>query len=162
MSEQISVKTNLNRFPQICSRRLWTHLILNVESKYKQKYHNSKELKTLSQQAAFWKHSEKRKIAKNKQFLLLPQYFPLWVMGYPFNYRDFLYFKPPADSMFSTLLTKYVQSRLLHNCCCRERVKDPNRNRFQMPWWASSAFGIFLYKRREHWLFHQEADIKRD
>ena len=34
----------------------------------------------------------KEEIAQNEQFLLLPQYFPLLVIGYPFNYRDFLFF----------------------------------------------------------------------
>ena len=43
-------------------------------------------------------------IAQNKQFLLLPQCFPLLVIGYPFNYIEILYF-----------LTKYVQS-LLQKC----------------------------------------------
>ena len=28
----------------------------------------------------------------NEQFLLLPQCFPLLVIGYPFNYRDVLFF----------------------------------------------------------------------
>ena len=40
----------------------------------------------------------KEEIAQNKQFLLLPQCFPLLVIGYPFNYRDFLF------------LSKYTQS----------------------------------------------------
>ena len=31
-------------------------------------------------------------IAQNEQFLLLPNCFPLLVIGYPFNYRDFLFF----------------------------------------------------------------------
>ena len=34
----------------------------------------------------------KEEIAQNEKFLLLPQYFPLLVIGYPFNYRDFLFF----------------------------------------------------------------------
>ena len=34
----------------------------------------------------------KEEIAQNEQFLLLSQCFPLLVMGYPFNYRDFLFF----------------------------------------------------------------------
>ena len=34
----------------------------------------------------------KEEIAQNEQFLLLPQCFPLLVIGYPFNCRDFLYF----------------------------------------------------------------------
>ena len=34
----------------------------------------------------------KEEIAQNKQFLLLPQCFPLLVIGYPFNYRDFSIF----------------------------------------------------------------------
>ena len=29
---------------------------------------------------------------QNEQFLLLPQCFPLLVIGYPFNYRDFTFF----------------------------------------------------------------------
>ena len=48
----------------------------------------------------------KEDIAQNEQFLLLPQCFPLLVIGYPFNY----------------ILTKYVQSRLLQNCRMREMV----------------------------------------
>ena len=35
---------------------------------------------------------KKEEIAQNEQFLLLPQCFPLLVIGYPFNYRDFLFF----------------------------------------------------------------------
>ena len=34
----------------------------------------------------------KEEIAQNLQFLLLPQCFPLLVISYPFNYRDFLFF----------------------------------------------------------------------
>ena len=34
----------------------------------------------------------KEEIAQNKYFLLLPQCLPLLFIGYPFNYRDFLYF----------------------------------------------------------------------
>ena len=50
---------------------------------------------------AFWRLCSRRlfenivtkeDIAQNKQFLLLPQCFPLLVIGYPFNYRDFLSF----------------------------------------------------------------------
>ena len=34
----------------------------------------------------------KEVIAQNKQFLLLPQCFPHFVIGYPFNYIDFRFF----------------------------------------------------------------------
>ena len=34
----------------------------------------------------------KEEIAQNEQFLLLPQCFPLLVIGYPFNDRDFPFF----------------------------------------------------------------------
>ena len=34
----------------------------------------------------------KEEIAQNVQFILLPQCFPLFVIGYPFNYGDFLLF----------------------------------------------------------------------
>ena len=34
----------------------------------------------------------KEEIAQNEQFLLLPQCFLLLVIGYPFNFRDFLFF----------------------------------------------------------------------
>ena len=34
----------------------------------------------------------KEEIAQNVQFLLLPQCFPLLVIGYPFNYGDFIFF----------------------------------------------------------------------
>ena len=54
----------------------------------------------------------KEGIAQNEQLLLLPQCFPLLVIGYPFNYRD------------TYLLTTYFQSRLLQICRMRERVKN--------------------------------------
>ena len=38
---------------------------------------------------SFLKTVTKEEIAQNEQFLLLPQCFPLLVIGYPFNYRDF-------------------------------------------------------------------------
>ena len=42
----------------------------------------------------FLKTVTKEEIAQNKQFLLLPQCFPLLVfIGYPFNYRDFPFFE---------------------------------------------------------------------
>ena len=34
----------------------------------------------------------KEEISQNEQFLLLPPCFPLLIIGYPFNYRDFLCF----------------------------------------------------------------------
>ena len=57
----------------------------------------------------------KEEIAQNEQFLLLPQRFPLLVIGYPFNYRDFLFFD------------KYVQSHMLQICYMRERVNSNSR-----------------------------------
>ena len=39
-----------------------------------------------------WLFENKVTKEENKQFLLLPQCFPLLVIGYPFNYRDFLLF----------------------------------------------------------------------
>ena len=59
---------NLNPFPHIyafwrlCSRRFFGNIVTKEE------------------------------IAQNVQFLLLPQCFPLFVIGYPFNYGDFLCF----------------------------------------------------------------------
>ena len=46
----------------------------------------------------------KEEIARNEQFLLLPQCFPLLVIGYPFNSRDFpffdkIYSKPSAAEL---------------------------------------------------------------
>ena len=50
---------------------------------------------------AFWRFCSRRifenivtkeEIAQNEQFLLLTQCFPLLVIGYPFNYQDFLFF----------------------------------------------------------------------
>ena len=50
---------------------------------------------------AFWRLCSRRlfenivtkgEIAQSEQFHLLPQYFPLLVIGYPFNYKDFLVF----------------------------------------------------------------------
>ena len=40
----------------------------------------------------FEKIVTKEEIAQNEQFLLLSQCFPLLIIGYPFNYSDFLYF----------------------------------------------------------------------
>ena len=77
----------------------------------------------------------KEEIAQNEQFLLLPQCFPLLVIGDPFNYTDFLF------------LTKYVRSRL-QNCRMRERVKafannadsgQTGHNELSLPKYASFA-----------------------
>ena len=48
---------------------------------------------TLSDASLFENIVTKEEIAQNEQFLLLPQCFPLLVIGYPFNYRDFLFFE---------------------------------------------------------------------
>ena len=64
------------------------------------------------QQTAFENIVAEEEFAQNEQFLLLPQCFPLSIIGYPFNYKDFLF------------LTKYVQSRLFQNCHIRARVKS--------------------------------------
>ena len=53
---------HIDAFGRICSRRLFENIV------------------------------RKEEIAQNVQFLLLPQCFPLLVIGYPFNYRDFLLF----------------------------------------------------------------------
>ena len=44
------------------------------------------------QQTAFENIVTKEEIAQNEQFLLLPQCFPLLVIGYPFNYYRFSFF----------------------------------------------------------------------
>ena len=77
--------------------------------------HIDRRFLTPLQQTTFWKHSDKRRNCSNEQFLLLPQCFPLLVIDYPFNYRDFPFFD------------KISSSRLLRKCFMRERVK----NRFQ-------------------------------
>ena len=53
---------HINAFGRLCSRRLFENIVTKEE------------------------------IAQNVQFLFLPQCFPLLVIGYPFNYRDFLCF----------------------------------------------------------------------
>ena len=53
----------------------------------------------------------KEEIAQNMQFLLLPQCFQLFVIGYPFNYNIEIFY----------VLTKYILSVLLQNCRMRER-----------------------------------------
>ena len=58
-------------FWRICSRRL---------------------LKTLQRKEIFENIVTKEEIAQNEQFFLLPQCFRLLVIGYPLNYRDFLFF----------------------------------------------------------------------
>ena len=68
----------------------------------------------------------KEEIAQNEQFLLLPQCFPLFVIGYPFNYRDILFFDKICSKSSAAKLSyegkKYIQSRLLQNCRMRERA----------------------------------------
>ena len=54
--------THIDAFWRLCSRRLFENIVTKGE------------------------------IAQNVQFLLLPQRFPLFVIGYPFNYGDFLFF----------------------------------------------------------------------
>ena len=49
----------IDAFRRLCSRRLFKNIVTKEE------------------------------IAQNEQFLLLTQCFPLLVIGYPFNYRDF-------------------------------------------------------------------------
>ena len=56
------VRLPLNTIWRLCSRRLFENIVTKEE------------------------------IAQNVQFLLLTQCFPLLVIGYPFNYRDFLFF----------------------------------------------------------------------
>ena len=47
----------------------------------------------------------KEEIAQNEQFLLLPQCFPLLVISYPFNYRDFQFF---GQNMFKVACCRIV------------------------------------------------------
>ena len=49
----------------------------------------------------------KEEIAQNEQFLLLPQCFLLLVIGYPFNYRDFL--------LFDKICSKSSAAKLLYD-----------------------------------------------
>ena len=53
---------HIDAFRRICSRRLFENIVTKEEN------------------------------AQNKQFLLLKQCFPLFVIGYPFNYRNFPFF----------------------------------------------------------------------
>ena len=94
-------KSKINPFPHIdafrrlCSRRLFENIVTKEE------------------------------IAQNMQFLLFPQCFPLFVIGYPFNYGDFLFF----------------DSCLLQNCRMRERVKSYLDHLSSM-----GSIGITLYQ----------------
>ena len=47
----------------------------------------------------------KEEIAQNEQFLLLPQSFPLLVIGYQFNYRDFLFFNKIRSKLSAAVLS---------------------------------------------------------
>ena len=47
----------------------------------------------------------KEEIAQNEQFLLLPQCFPLLVIGYPFNHRDFLFFDKICSKLSAAVLS---------------------------------------------------------
>ena len=66
---------HLDAFWRLCSRRLFENIVTKEE------------------------------IAQNEQFLLLPQCFPLLVIGYPYNYRDFLSF----DKIYSKLSAAELQ-----------------------------------------------------
>ena len=69
------------------------------------------------QQTAFFENIvTQEEIAQNEQFLLLPQYFPFLVIGYPLNYRNVL-----------LKYTKYIQIRLLQNCRMMEWVNQSVR-----------------------------------
>ena len=96
---------------------------------------------------AFWRHCSRRlfenivtkeEIAHNEHFLLLPQCFPLLVIGYPFNYTciEIFYF-----------LTKYVQSRLLQKCRKRERIKESYGRISYIP----SSIDAFTYQISTTW-----------
>ena len=47
----------------------------------------------------------KQEIAKNQQFILLPQCFPLLAIGYPFSYRDFLSFDKICSKLSASELS---------------------------------------------------------
>ena len=64
------------------------------------------------QQNAFWKHSDKRRNCTKSAISPFATMFPLLVIGYPFNYRDFLFF-------FYKL---HVQRHRLQNYRMREMV----------------------------------------
>ena len=60
--ERVNPFPHINAFGRLCSRRLFENIVTKEE------------------------------IAQNVQFLLLPQCFPLLLIGYPFNDGDFLCF----------------------------------------------------------------------
>ena len=68
----------------------------------------------------------KEEIAQNEQFLLLPQCYPLSVIGYPFNYRDFLFF----DKIFSKSSAAELSMRERFTLSMRERFTLSMRERF--------------------------------
>ena len=55
----------------------------------------------------------KEEIAQNEQFLLLPRYFPLLVIGYPFNYRDFLFFEGKCFSNKQQICSRSLKNKLV-------------------------------------------------
>ena len=62
LGKRLNPFPHINAFERLCSRRLFENIVTKEE------------------------------IAQNVQFLLLPQCFQLFVIGYPFNYGDFLCF----------------------------------------------------------------------
>ena len=86
----------------------------------------------------------KEEIAQNVQLLLLPRCFPLLVRGYPFNYRDFLFF---YKNMFKVV-------------CCRIVVWGKGLNSFQCSysmhtsnifWWSCLSINQNNFNNLSRW-----------
>ena len=70
----------------------------------------------------------KEEIAQNERFLLLPQCFPLLVIGYPFNYRDFLFFNKicskSSAAEFSYEFNPFPQTDTFWRLCSRRLFEN--------------------------------------
>ena len=72
----------------------------------------------------------KEEIAQNKQFLLLLQCFPLLVIGYPYNYRDFLF--------FDKICSKSSAAELLFEGKGKQKLLNFTQS-------VSDSFYVFIY-----------------
>ena len=96
----------------------------------------------------------KEEIAQNKQFHLLPHCFPL--LGYPFNYRDFLFFDEICSKLsaaellyegkglhffqlsFSYMTSASSQKKIWHSSTSTQPSSQVLRS-----WWSAHGQGTF-------------------
>ena len=87
----------------------------------------------------------KEEIAQNEKFLILPQCFTLLVIGYPFNYRDFLFVDKICSKSFAAELS-YEEKSLKSSLTFWKGKTAINRFLHWYSWWIVWSF-IFTFNR---------------